>query len=98
MRGQLLERALSGTGQSGKCDRLDHISRFAQDGQEPYHPFDLSQLRLHIEKCSSHSVGGSRIALICGSGSAILDRPVPRHSVLLATTNASYWQEVQWDV
>lgn len=49
MRGQWLERALSGTSQGGKCERLDRSSRFPQDGQELQHPLDLSEPRLHIE-------------------------------------------------
>jgi hypothetical protein len=93
LREQLLKRTLSGTSQGGKCDRLYRISCFAQDGEELQHSLDLSQLRLHIEKCCSDLVSGSRVARICGLD-PVLCRPV-RHSVLLAMTSASYWQEVQ---
>jgi hypothetical protein len=93
----LLEGALSGTSQSGERDRLYRIAPFAQNGEQLQHALDLSQFRLHIEKSGSNLIYGRRIARICGLD-PVLCGPVPRHSVLLATTSASYRQEVQWNV
>lgn len=67
MRGQWLERALSGTSQGGECDGLDRIPCFAQDGEQLQHPLDLSEPRLHIEKCGSHSVGAAASLSSAGS-------------------------------